>query len=187
MPARSPDVVVVWGKSEARDVLYDMLLAGEIPSDMKPKAVYLAYLKHLPSFEPFQNYTALKFSGKLKSARERAGNKVNRALEDAEYFEHDRAIFPAPTVDTKGQPMWKGSKAQEKLRKALADIDSGKKAYVKPRILYMEEDEWNEDYPLEFFRKKLYQEMKFQKRAAWLLEKYGLPAEEEEEVGHAAA
>jgi hypothetical protein len=135
--APPPHNAVAWGKSEARDVLYDMILAGEIPSDMKPKKVYLTYLKDLPSFEPFQDYTQLKFSGKLKSARERAGMKADRAREDAEYMKHDRAIFPAPTVDTQGLPFWKDSKAQELLRQALSDIDAGKREYLKPRFLYV--------------------------------------------------
>jgi len=173
------DEVVQWGASEARDVLYDMLLAGEIPADMKPKAVYMNYLKDLPAFQPFQDYTALKFANKLSSARKRATKKVDRAAEDLEFFEHDRLIFPAPTVDTKGQPMWKDSKAQKLLRKALSDIDSGKRLYTKPRFLYAEEAEWYDNYTLEFFRKKIYQEIKFEKRQAWLLEKYGLPIDEE--------
>ena len=163
-----------------------MILAAEIPEDMTPKAVYLKFLQHLPEFQPFQDYTKLKFADKLASARERAGRKAYRAAEDLEYMKHDREIFPAPTVDTRGQPFWSGSKAQELMRQALADIDSGKKPYVKPRFLYTQEDEWFENYPLEFFRKRIYQEIRFQKRAAWLLEKYGLQPDEEEGVDGAA-
>lgn len=170
---------VPWGKSEARDVLYDMLLAGQIPRDMKPKPVYETYLKHLPEFASFQNYTALKFAGKLASARKRAGKKVDRAAEDLAFFEHDRLIFPAPIVDTKNQPIWKDSAAQKLLRKALDDIASGTKTYVKPRFLYLEHGEWHEHYSLEFFRKKIYQEIKFNKREAWLEEKYGVSSEKE--------
>ena len=91
------DEVVEWRNSEARDVLYGLILDGIIPSDMKPKEVYTTYLKHLPAFAPYQNYKALQFAGKLASTRKRATAKVDRAAEDLRFFEHDREIFPAPT------------------------------------------------------------------------------------------
>ena len=144
---------VPWGKSEARDVLYQLLLDGKIPkaSEMKPKAIFEKHLRHLPEFEPFQDYTALNFANKLQSTRERASKKADRAAEDLEFFEHDRAIFPAPELDTKGLPFWKDSTARKLLRKALDDIASGKKEYQKPRILYKEHPEWYDTYPLEIF------------------------------------
>ena len=126
---------VDFGKSEARDVLYAMLLDGKIPADMKPKAVYETHLRHLPEFQPFQNYTKLGFASKLASARKRATKKVDCAAEDQAFFEHDRLIFPAPTIDTKQQPVWKGSEAQKLLRKALDDISSGKKRIHQTKIL----------------------------------------------------
>lgn len=178
MAAEENAIDVEWGTSAARDVLYDMIMDGKIENEMKPKQVYLTYLKHLPEFQPFQDYTALKFASKLSGARKRATKKLDRAAEDQAFFEHDRAIFPAPVVDTKNQPMWKGSEAQTLLRKALADIKSGKKEYQKPRFLFLEHEEWYENYSLEFFRKKIYQEIKADKRAAWLEEKYGTPSEQ---------
>ena len=157
-----------------------MLLDGQIPADMKPKQVYLTYLHFLPEFQPFQNYTALNFANKLGSARKRATKKVDRAEEDLTFLEHDRLIFPEPTLDTKNQPIWKGSEAQKLLRKTLSDISSGRKAYVKPRFLYAEKEEWHENYSLEFFRKKIYQEVKFDKWQAWLKEKFSATIEEED-------
>ena len=74
--------------------------------------------------------------------------------------------------------MWNNSKAQKLLRKALADINNGTKEYTKPRFLYEEEEEWYDNYSLEFFRNKIYQEMKFEKRQLWLLHKYGLNTDE---------
>ena len=168
-----------WRTSAARDVLYDMVLAGKIPLEMKPKQVYLTYLQHLPEFAPYQDYTKLKFSTKMGSACKRAGKKRDRAKEDEEFLKHDRLIFPAPTHDTRNQPIWKGSQAQELLQKALADIASGKKIYKEPRFLYAEEEAWHEHYSLEFFRKKIYQEIKFCKRREWLKQKFGEPMEKE--------
>ena len=173
---------VEWGKSAARDKLYQMILDGEIPdaSKIKPKQVYMQYLKDLPEFAPFQDYTALNFASKLSGTRARAGKKVGRANEDEEFFKHDRSIFPAPTVDTKQQPIWKGSKAQKLLREALTDIASGKKEHQKPRFLYLEEEEWHGNYTLESFRKRTHQEIKYDKRQAWLKEKFGVSTEKDD-------
>ena len=78
---------------------------------------------------------------------------------------HDRAIFPEPTHDTKGQPKWKGSKAQELLRK---DMERWKNQKVKPKTIYNEREEYYDHYTLDFIRNKFCQEDKFNKRQAWL-------------------
>ena len=82
---------------------------------------------------------ALNFASKVSGTRAspRAGNKVGRANEDEEFFKHDGFIFPAPTVDTRWQPIWKGSKAQKVLREFLTDIASGKKKHQKPMIVWI--------------------------------------------------
>ena len=103
---------------------------------------------------------------------------MDRAAEDLQFFQHDRAIFPPPEFDTKGLPVWKGSQAQKKLRKCLEEIASGKTDYQKPRLLRKDHDEF-QVYPLEIFRKKIYQEIKFSKRQKWLEEKFGTATEKD--------
>lgn len=66
----------------------------------------------------------------------------------------------------------------------IADISSGKREMVLPRFLYAEEEEWQDKYPLEFFRKKIYQEIKFDKRQQYLKEKFGDNMEDEDGDDH---
>lgn len=158
-----------WGKSAARDVLYEMVKDGLIPGDLKPKRVYLLFLKHLPEFAPYQDYTALKFANKMRSARLRAPLKANRAAEDAEFLAHDRAIFPKPTEDWMGEPIWKGSDAHTALVK---DIEDGLHLLMEPKELYEHravyyENFWNQDR----FRNRIYQEEKALKRTQYLARK----------------
>ena len=77
---------------------------------------------------------------------------------DAECFLHDRAIFPAPKEDTKGNIMWQSSLAQELLRE---DIKAGRHKDMKPKVLYETKAAYNENYELDFFRSRIYQEVKW--------------------------
>jgi hypothetical protein len=165
-----------WKNSAARDCLYDMVVDGVIPGkdDITPKEVFEKYCKHLDEFKHFQDYKELNFASKLRATRERAAKKSSRSKEDAEFLAHDRQIFAAPVMDTKGFAMWKGSKAQELLRKA---IDKGEHEKKKPKVLYEEEAEWYENYTLDYFRDRIYQEIKFNKRQVFVKEKAEAAAE----------
>lgn len=165
-----------WKKSAARDILYDMIVDGVIPGkdDITPKEVFEKYCKDLDEFKHFQDYKELKFAEKLRATRERAAKKSSRSKEDANFLAHDRQVFPAPIMDTKGFALWKGSKAQELLRKAIEKGDHNKK---KPKVLYEEQAEWYENYTLDYFRDRIYQEIKFNKRQVFVKEKAEAAAE----------
>jgi len=161
----------LWRKSAARDFLYNALLEGIIPQNptqMKPREVYDTFCKMRPEFKHFQDYKALDFASRLRSARERVNKKTSRADTDLQAFEHDRLIFPAPTHDMHGEEMWQGSKAQELLRK---DIKDGIADKLKPKVLYEKREEYYEKYSLDRFRDRIYQERKAMKRAAYVSDK----------------
>jgi len=119
-------------------------------------------------FRNFENYTNLGFATKLMALRERAEERTSRADEDAAAIAHDRGIFPKPIEDTKGQPMWKGSKAQELLQQ---DMAANKHKEMKPKELYETREEYYDSYSLDSFRDRIYQEAKFSKRAVWVADK----------------
>ena len=167
---RTPAVVgepPKWTESKARDTTYALIVDKTIPprEEIKPKEVYEKYLKHLPEFVYFQDYTKLDFAGKLGYLRDKAAEREDRSKEDAEAFNHDRLIFPPRTEDTKGRPIWAGSAAQRLLRE---DIKNGVHKKKFPRHLYETREEYNENYDLDFFRDKIYQEVKALKREAWV-------------------
>jgi hypothetical protein len=156
-----------WGKSKARDYLYGLIVRGELPDrdSIKPKQVFETYCKHRPEFKHFQDYKGIKFATKLLYLRKRAAERDNRSQEDAAALAHDRLIFPPQTEDTKGRPIWAGSNAQTLLRD---DIKIGKHKTMKPKDLYESRDEYHEDFNQDFFREKIYQEVKALKREVWV-------------------
>ncbi|CAB9527363.1 unknown protein [Seminavis robusta] len=156
-----------WTKSKAKDTLYDMIVTGKVPSkeEITPKELFEQYLKHLPEYKYFQDYTALGFASKLGYLRDKAAERQDRSRDDAKALEHDRLIYPPRTEDTKGRPIWEGSPAQEQLRK---DIKAGKQKDLFPRHLYESQQVYYENYDLDFFRNKIYQVEKAMKRVAWV-------------------
>jgi hypothetical protein len=156
-----------WKKSKARDYLYGLLVRGELPDrkTITPRGVFDVYCKDRPEFKHFQDYTSLKFPGKLKYLRDMTEARSDRSKADAVSLAHDRLIFPAPLKDTMGRPMWAGSRAQKLL---IEDIKNGVHETMKPKGLYESREEYNENYDQDFFREKIYQEVKALKRAEWV-------------------
>lgn len=164
-----------WRGSDAREYLYGLILDEKIPAadKIKPKEVFEQYCKDRPEFSAFQDYT--HFAARLRALRQTAAKKASRATEDAAFLKHDRAIFPKPTVDTKNQPIWQGSEAQKLLQSELhllkEDPDDPDKKKKKPKELYESRKEYYENYDLDSFRNRIYQELKFIKRQAWVQHK----------------
>lgn len=159
-----------WRNSKARDYLYGLLKDKRIPGrhDIKPKQVFEEYCISRPEFKHFQDYKALGFASKLMYLRNKLDERTGRAQEDAEALAHDRLIFPPHTEDTKGRPVWAGSRSQELLRK---DIAEGKHNVMKPKDLYETREDYYELFDPDFFRNKIYQEVKAAKRVVWVTEK----------------
>lgn len=154
-----------WKNSAAKAYLYKLIVDNKIPDrkHIKPRQVFETYCQERPEFKHFQDYS--NFASRLLSLRNKAEEKGERADADSARLEHDRAIFPKPTVDTKGFAMWQGSEAQKLLRQ---DIESGKNTTMKPKLLYETKSEYYENYSLEFFRNRIYQEVKFNKRERYV-------------------
>jgi hypothetical protein len=156
-----------WKKSKARDYVCGLLVRGELPdrNTIKPRQVFDNYCKDRPEFKHFQNYKELKFASKLLYLRNMVEVRTDRSKEDAAALAHDRLIFPPPTEDLKGRPLWAGSRARMLL---IDDIKSGKHKTMKPKLLYESQVEYYDNYDQDFFREKIYQEVKALKRAAWV-------------------
>ena len=74
--------------------------------------------------------------------------------------------------------MWQGSLAQALLQ---ADIEAKKHKQMKPKILYESKAAHHENYSLDFFRDRIYQEEKARKCEAYLEEKREKKEKEEKE------
>lgn len=156
-----------WRKSKARAYLFGLLVDGKLPGrdEITPKQVFDNYCKDRPEFNHFQDYTALKFASKLMYLRNTTKTKSDRSQVDAAALARDRLIFPSPLEDTKGRPMWQGSEAQKLL---IQDIKNGRHKAMKPKLLYESRDKYHEDYDQDFFRERIYKEVKALKREAWV-------------------
>lgn len=159
-----------WKNSEARNFLYGLLIRNELPGrlDITPREVFDNYCKNRLEFRLFQDYQALNFANKLRNLRDKVEVKSTRASEDAQFLAHDRLIFPPSTEDTKAQPWWPESEAQALLRQ---DINDKKHENLRPKELYETREEYYSNYSLDFFRNKIYQEIKAKKREAWINDK----------------
>lgn len=159
-----------WKDSLAQKYLFGLLVRNELPgrSDITPKEVFDKFCRNRPEFKNFQDYKGINFASKLRSLRDKVEVKGNRAQEDAQFLAHDRCIFPPPSDDTKGHSWWPDSVAQSLLRK---DILDNKHKNMQPKELYETREEYYSVYDLDFFRNKIYQEVKAMKREAWVKEK----------------
>ena len=156
-----------WKSSATREMLHDLVSNGTTPpaSEIKPREVCATHIKDHPEFAHFRKDL---FASRLLSARKRIETKQSQAAIDSEAFAHDRAMFPAPLVDIHGEKKWQGSKAQELLR---VDIHNNKHIAMKPKVLYETQEECYENYSLDTFRDRMYQEVKALKRNAYVKKK----------------
>ena len=154
-----------WKFSDAKKYLYDLILNDVIPpaDAIRPRAVFDEYCKDRPEFAPFQEYK--NFADRLRKLRLKARTRGDRADLDAACLAHDRTVFPKPTVDTKGNAMWQGSLAQELL---ISDIKAKKHVTMRPKLLYETRAAFHEHYHLDFFRERIYQEVKALKHKEYL-------------------
>ena len=138
-----------WSKSAARMLLQRDLERGIVSLNtriMRPKVVY----DMRPEYQVI-DYT--KFVERLRAMRKQLAASKGRALSDSDAFAHDRAMYPEPTHNHKGEPRWEGSIAQALLKDEIYMVlELG----VKPQQLYLSRSEYQQ-YGLKAFRDKIYQ------------------------------
>ena len=165
-----------WKDSAAKDYLYSLIVENKISPNLKPKQVYEQFCQNHPTFKNFQDYK--NFASRLGRLREKHATRNDRAEVDDACLAHDRTIFPEPTIDTSGNAMWQKSTAQQLLRQ---DITDGKHKTMKPKELYETREEYYENYNLDFFRERIYQEQRRFKHQAYLKDKADAKAQKEVE------
>lgn len=154
-----------WINSPAKACLINLLTKEEIPSEMKPKAVYEKFCKHRPEFSVFKDNN---FGSRLKALRDKVKDRNNRAVRDEAAFRHDRLIYPRPCQDGFGLPHWPDSEAKELLNQ---DIDQGKHLILSKEDLWKSKPEYWECFPFEIFVKHVHQEIKTRKFHQYVADK----------------
>lgn len=145
-----------WGKSKAKRLLSEQIIAGIVTDDMDWKQVY-------SSNDVYTATSRRKFYGRLHGLRGQIRDAKQRASADEKGLRHDRRQFPTPKTNHRGKPRWEGSDADKWLKE---DVKAGVHKHNRPSQLYRTRDAYQE-FPLAVFCKHVYQEVRFQKFCTW--------------------
>lgn len=174
---QTKDDSIEWAKHPAKFFLREGFYKGTIPMKYMtkeggpgPKAIWNEHCKDNPLFQGME-YDG-NFTTHLRTVRNDCEKKYARAEEDQKAFNNFRALYPRPTHDHKGVPLWDGSDAQKFLKQLMAE---GKHEGIAPKDLWDNEDEQLRKafqvYTLDVFRKHIYQELRLWKLANYLEDK----------------
>jgi hypothetical protein len=153
---------ISWAKSKARRLLWRDLRKGFTPMDMEPADVFLTR----PEFAEYDDNFD-RFKNRLTSLKKQCVAFEDRAAIDGAAFAHDRALYPFPLLNFRGEPQWPGSGAEMWLNR---DITDGLHDQMLPRVLRQTRVEYQE-FQLKTFREHIYQEVKKRKYYAYLIDK----------------
>jgi len=142
----------------ARKLLFDELLAGNIPLDasaMGPAEVFYTHHRTLEFQIKGMEYGS-KFTSRLRSLREIVASDRKRAKDDVKALEIALKKHPPKRLNHRGQTHWNGSLAQALLK---YDISLGKHKTMKPHLLRMTRPQYQAAASMDQFRWKIQQEV----------------------------
>ena len=150
--------------SKAKKILKEMLLDERIPLDSDQMDPKTAFSQH-PDFATVKYET---FRDGLRCLHNKIIDDKKRAASDSEGLADFRRLFPAKEYDHRGLPRWEGSEAERLLK---LDMESEDKRKMKPMDLYNSRPDYHTFYPLDIFRKHIYQEIDSRKFKQYLRDK----------------
>lgn len=142
-----------WKASLAKEELRRAIVDGSVADDMSLDEIFLTVAELALT-------DRTKLSSRLTALRNQIIADAGAAASDEAAMAHDRALFPAPTHNYRGEPRWQGSAAQTLLR---LDVSTGKHLAMDPKKFYESRIEYTRDYSLVTIRQHIYQEVKFSK------------------------
>ena len=153
--------VIVWAKSAAKQFLKKCFRDKVIRPDYKDaKVVWKEHCENHPAFARMMCDDA--FVRRLGTVRDDYLKKLSRMRADLKAFVKAKKNHPTPKFNSRGEPQWHGSRAQQLLKKMVSE---GKHKGKEPKVLYSKTEEFRV-YSLQTFRDHIYQEerlLKFNK------------------------
>jgi len=153
-----PDIK--WEDSNAKALLRKDIIDGIVPLEAKDDQNEST----MPLFDiynsriEFADYKYEKFSSRLSSLRNTLANEFDRVALDQAAFDNYKKNHPVLTGFSRlGLIEWQGSESQRLL---LLDIEAGKHLTMSKVDLYGDKPEYYNEFPLEVFRDKMYQELR---------------------------
>lgn len=155
--------VIVWSKSAAKQFLKKCFREQVISIDYKDaKSVWEQHCKDCHEFKRLKYDDA--FVRRLGAVRDDYVKKVERCQKDLEAYKIAKANHPTPEFNSRGEPQWSGSDAQQLLKKMIAD---GGHVKIEPKVLWRQREEY-QLYSLQTFRDHIYQEERLLKLQNYL-------------------
>jgi hypothetical protein len=149
---------IEWRKSAAKQVLKGHFREGKIsPNYQDAQEVWTEHCKDTDAFKRMQCDDT--FFRRLKTVRDDYLKKVERCQMDLEAFTIAKKNHPTPKKNSRGEPQWNGSIAQNLLKEA---VKLGHHLEVTPRDLWIKKKEY-QVYSLQTFRDHIYQEQRLLK------------------------
>jgi hypothetical protein len=147
-----------WISSSPKKLLAKDIISGATPYTMHWTQVYL----QRPEYS--QLTVRRLFGSRLKSLRLQISTAKGIAVDEEAALVHDRALFPTPTHNYRGEPRWEGSEAERLLKQ---DVANGVHKTMTPKELHEIRPEYSTNYSLAVFRGHIYQEVRFVKYCTW--------------------
>ena len=146
---------VKWKKSRAKQILLTDILEGRVSLEdddptMDAENVFFMHPE-------YAEYDPDKFAARLHSLRETMKSSNTRSMEDRNAFEVYKALHTVSLTSNHGYIEYQGSESQRLLQK---DIANGLHISMGKRDLYAFRPEYFDQFPLNVFRDKIYQEIR---------------------------
>jgi len=156
MPKKKANKPKPWGKSDAKELLLQDIIAGDVTDDMMPRVVY--------QMRPeYQVYKATNFATNYRSLQRWVRVHKAKADADSDALAHDRRIHPPAARAFQGYPRWGGSDAARLLKQ---DVEAGIADAMMPKSLHESRPEYLQ-FPLKVFRDHIHQEKRSRMGRSW--------------------
>ena len=148
-----------WEKSWAKEILRTAISNGDITLAHTYDEIHSWHTE-------VEATDRKKLPGRVCGLRDQVSADKKAADSDEIALLHDRALYPTPTENFRGEPRWQGSEAEKKLKE---DIAAGVHLTMTPAEFASLSI--FDDYPESIIRQHIYQEVKFQKYCLYRNEK----------------
>ena len=149
---------VDWRNSAVREIILDDLYTGTLSLDNNEVSAEEAWrvYSEMPEFNLVQFD---QFKRQLKAHRTQVKTKAESSIAEIAALHYDRELYPRPTHNKKGHPIFRQSESQELLRK---DMKDGLHKIMSPMELQQTRIEYAQWLKREF-KQRIYQEIRYQK------------------------
>ena len=180
---KNPDWID-WRKSEARNIVLDDLRSGRLPleeSELTADEAWDLQYVHMPEFV---TVVFSQFKARLKDHRKQVARQAGASRIQHQAFQHDRQLYPRSTHNRRGEPVFDLSEAKKFL---ILDIADENHINMPIEDLFNSRTAYWQHYKLDYFRRRVRQQVRASKFNYYLQWKQAKKAEKRGKKSQAAA